>query len=289
MEQREIAVNDDMIIKIHVRKAEPSDVVEGIATDSTGLDMWPASTSLACLCVQRPALIRRAKQVIELGCGIGLPGIVIAKMRKGKGLTPVMFTDGERGAVDLATKNAALNGLVEQDDFAVAELDWMEFLQRDGSAPSNLVPPQWSGPPKGTKVQMWRGVKVVLASDALYTTMLTKPFLETLNVLKQHAGDYDVVVLLANQVIRTVSWGPNKEVVVDEGDAVWETFLDLAQESGWHVRDFDSNGEVRLVAMCQGNCPSELLDELVCGEGGPFPSDPQDAGVRPTKKRRADD
>ena len=29
------------------------------------------------------------------------------------------------GAVDLATKNAALNGLVEQDDFAVAELDWV--------------------------------------------------------------------------------------------------------------------------------------------------------------------
>ena len=66
-------------LQVRARNEIPSGEVDGIAADSTGLELWPASKRLAELCTERVELLRRAKCVLELGSGVGLPGMFVSR------------------------------------------------------------------------------------------------------------------------------------------------------------------------------------------------------------------
>lgn len=77
-------------------------------------DLWPAARMLA------KAVLREAwppgLEALELGCGLGLPGI--AGLAKGLRVT---FSDYDATALAFAAQNAKLNGFA---DFQLLRLDW---------------------------------------------------------------------------------------------------------------------------------------------------------------------
>lgn len=76
--------------------------------------IWPAARALARLVAQADAPLR-GRRVIELGCGLGLPGVTAA--RRGAAVT---LSDRNMNALRFAARNLARNGLPGM----VVGMDW---------------------------------------------------------------------------------------------------------------------------------------------------------------------
>jgi predicted nicotinamide N-methyase len=96
-------------------------------------DLWPAARMLAKVILHEPWT--PAQRALEIGCGLGLPGIVALS----RGLD-VTFSDYDLCALHFAAANARLNGF---EQFRTLQLDWR-------SPPADLRVP------------------VLLASDLIY-------------------------------------------------------------------------------------------------------------------------
>jgi predicted nicotinamide N-methyase len=116
-------------------------------------ELWPSALKLAHAVGERDL---RGLNVVELGCGLALPGIVAAL-----GGARVLVTDWSEDAVEFAARNARLND---------AEL---ETLLCSWTAPEPLVA---RGP-----------FDLVLASDVLYERRNLEPLLELLPKLGNEA------------------------------------------------------------------------------------------------------
>src|SRR5437667_4558749 len=77
-------------------------------------DLWPASRMLAKAILREPWA--PGLEVLEIGCGLGLPGIAALAV----GLR-VTFSDYDATALRFARDNARLNGF---EDFRLLPLDW---------------------------------------------------------------------------------------------------------------------------------------------------------------------
>jgi predicted nicotinamide N-methyase len=103
-------------------------------------ELWPAARMLA------KAVLRESwpagAQVLEVGCGLGLPGV--AALARGLRVT---FSDYDATALEFAARNARLNGF---DDFETLQLDWRR-------------------PPESLRVP------IILASDLLYELRNVEP------------------------------------------------------------------------------------------------------------------
>jgi predicted nicotinamide N-methyase len=109
-------------------------------------DLWPAARMLAKVILREPWAA--GLEALEIGCGLGLPGItaLAAGLR-------VIFTDADATALHFAGINARINGY---DKFRLMTLDW-------------------NNPPASLKVP------VVLASDLIYEIRNVEPLV---NVIK---------------------------------------------------------------------------------------------------------
>lgn len=103
-------------------------------------DLWPAARMLAKAVLGEPWTPKT--EALEIGCGLGLPGIVALS----RGLR-VTFSDYDATALRFAAENARLNGF---DDFRVLQMDWRN-------------------PPDGLQVP------VLLASDLIYEQRNVEP------------------------------------------------------------------------------------------------------------------
>ena len=119
-------------------------------------DLWPSAVALADVVARRPPA---GKRVIELGCGIALPGIVAAR----GGAADVLLTDWSPDAIAFAAENAERNGVRVR----TAVQSWAE--------PAPLV--------------IEGGWDVVLASDVLYEERNVLPLLAALDELVGPAGE----------------------------------------------------------------------------------------------------
>jgi predicted nicotinamide N-methyase len=77
-------------------------------------DLWPAARMMAKAIVREPW--SAGQHSVEIGCGLGLPGI--AALAAGLRVT---FTDVDATALRFAANNAALNGF---DQFTTRQIDW---------------------------------------------------------------------------------------------------------------------------------------------------------------------
>jgi predicted nicotinamide N-methyase len=128
-------------------------------------DLWPASRMLAKAILREPwptAGEGRGLEVLEIGCGLGLPGIAALAV----GL-PVIFSDYDATALRFADANARANGF---DRFRLLQMDW-----------------RW--PPLDLRVP------VVLASDLIYELRNVEPLVN----LIQHVLLPDGQCLLTDQ------------------------------------------------------------------------------------------
>jgi predicted nicotinamide N-methyase len=95
-------------------------------------DLWPASRMLAKAILHEPWA--PGSEALEVGCGLGLPGIVALSMG-----VKVTFTDYDATALRFAADNARLNG---QTEFSTRQLDWRsppDELQASVILASDLV------------------------------------------------------------------------------------------------------------------------------------------------------
>jgi len=116
-------------------------------------DLWPASRMLAKAILREPW--PGALAALEVGCGLGLPGI--AALARGLRVT---FSDYDATALHFAARNARRNGF---QDFETLRLDWRR-------------------PPASLQVP------VVLASDLLYELRNVEPLVGLLRALLQPGG-----------------------------------------------------------------------------------------------------
>jgi predicted nicotinamide N-methyase len=116
-------------------------------------DLWPASRMLAKAILREPWA--RGLTALEIGCGLGLPGI--AALSRG---LQVIFSDYDATALRFAADNARLNGL---SDFRLMQLDWRH-------------------PPHDLQVP------VVLASDLLYELRNVEPLVGLIKDVMQPDG-----------------------------------------------------------------------------------------------------
>jgi predicted nicotinamide N-methyase len=80
-------------------------------------DLWPAARMLAKVILREPWPEEPARrQALEIGCGLGLPGI--AALACGLRVT---FSDYDATALRFAADNARANGF---DDFDLLQMDW---------------------------------------------------------------------------------------------------------------------------------------------------------------------
>lgn len=114
-------------------------------------DLWPASRMLAKAILREPwpaAEGGRGLEVLEIGCGLGLPGIAALAV----GL-PVIFSDYDATALRFAAANARANGF---ERFRLLQMDW-----------------RW--PPADLRVP------VVLASDLIYELRNVQPLVNLIH------------------------------------------------------------------------------------------------------------
>jgi predicted nicotinamide N-methyase len=116
-------------------------------------DLWPASRMLAKVILREPW--QPGTEVLEVGCGLGLPGIAALSC----GLR-VTFSDYDATALRFAAANARLNGY---DDFRTFQFDWRR-------PPDDLRAP------------------VVLASDLIYELRNVEPLVALLKKILLPGG-----------------------------------------------------------------------------------------------------
>ena len=121
-------------------------------------ELWPSSILLAEYLVKNFSLIK-GKKIIELGCGLGLSGIVAGKLG-----CKVLMTDYQQPALDFALQNWKRNN----NEFA------------------------------GTKILDWRHpdldekFDIILAADVAYESKMFRPLVNTIGKLLSSSG---VVIL----------------------------------------------------------------------------------------------
>ena len=121
-----------------------------VDADPSWAIIWPTSVSLLNYLRQNPGETVRERVVVELGCGLGLPGIVSCAL----GASKVVLTDRDPFAMHCALSTGAVNGMGrgEESSCLVASiLDW------NNEAALEAVVREAGG-----------SVDVVIASDVLY-------------------------------------------------------------------------------------------------------------------------
>lgn len=108
-------------------------------------ELWPAARMLAKVILQEP--LTPGTEALEIGCGLGLPGI--AALARG---LKVIFSDCDATALRFAADNARLNGF---SDFRLLQMDWRQ-------------------PPEDLRVPL------VLASDLIYELRHINPIIALL-------------------------------------------------------------------------------------------------------------
>ena len=117
-------------------------------------EIWPASIALSQHIVSRSSFFKN-KSVLEIGCGLGIPGIVAGKLG-----AQVTLTDYQQDALDLAAHNWSLN-LSEMP--VCKQLDWRK--------------------PTGDLA-----ADIILASDVAYEKRAFEPLIQAFSTLLKPGG-----------------------------------------------------------------------------------------------------
>ena len=140
-------------------------ILERPGEGSVALRLWRSALVLSEHMTQSRFVDVRGKQVLELGCGLGLPGIACAAA----GAAHVCLSDVSVDSIELARRNAALNGL---DRVVEAQtLDWDE-------------------PHDSTKFEL------IIAADVCYEECHSEPLARELPQLLERKSDSRAIIVL---------------------------------------------------------------------------------------------
>ncbi|XP_078689956.1 protein N-lysine methyltransferase METTL21A-like [Branchiostoma floridae x Branchiostoma belcheri] len=103
-------------VKVHGRHGS-----EAATYAETGQVVWPAAVVLSHYLLHHSHLVQ-SRSVLELGAGVGLPGLVAAKLTKDP--SAVVLTDHTEVVLELLQKNTEANFTGDTDGPKSALLDW---------------------------------------------------------------------------------------------------------------------------------------------------------------------
>ena len=122
--------------------------------------LWPSATGLAEYLSKKPALVKD-RRVVELGCGLGLPSILCARLGG-----DVTATDFHPDNEEWLYHNAELNGV----SLSYHQLDWNLFVAADPESPIEPAP-------------------LIIGSDLIYESIHIAALVCAINALCSSGGD----------------------------------------------------------------------------------------------------
>eukprot|EP00667_Euglena_gracilis_P008683 EG_transcript_8804 len=138
----------------------------GQTLSSTGLTLWAAADQLAAFLHAHREVVAD-KAVVDLGCGLGLVGILAARC----GACRVVLTDGAADALALLADNLRRNP-TDPAEVASAALDWTDCVAR-----TRLL-------------DQYGPFDVVLGADVCYSEAAVGPLFHTAAALLKPAGTF---------------------------------------------------------------------------------------------------
>lgn len=145
--------------------------------DSVGLTSWRAGFTLADFISANPELMR-GKQCLELGSGVGLTGIVFAKLNLAKRL---VLSDYTTEVLNNMRSNIELNGVPSVE---AIQLDW-DLLEDPSTDPYELVP---------------FTPDILMAADCVYDTVLSEKLASVLSHFLKRPDAKEAVAYIASTV-----------------------------------------------------------------------------------------
>ncbi|XP_030568351.1 protein-lysine N-methyltransferase EEF2KMT [Drosophila novamexicana] len=142
-----------------------------VSEGTTGLCTWEAALVLADYLLAHPSLLQ-GKNVLELGAGAGLLGILLKQPALQLPVGQVLITDGSAACVQLMRENIALNFDSDPSDAATpqcAQLRWHEISQFPWS--------EYAAP------------DLLLAADVIYDDTQFSALLEALDAIYELRGN----------------------------------------------------------------------------------------------------
>ena len=210
----------------------PADGIDGrdLNTDMLGLDIWPGALAL-CHYLSLNIHIVAQRNVLELGAGVGLPGLLAAKLGAHR---PVVLTDYQSQVVGYYPTNVSLNGLTPEDVQGQV-LDWTKI--------------------KDISPSLQESFHVLLAADAIYEERFVEPLINSIIALLN--VDFGCVIM-AHQTRRSL--------VIDQ-DRPFVLLLDGFVEQGLKCRLLGVSspplpefpGPMQIIAIAHSN---DILTEL---------------------------
>ena len=190
-------------------------------TNSTGLGMWKGADVLAEFLIQNRDLIQN-KRVLELGAGVGLCGLVAARL----GASHVIMTDGDTSVLSNMRYNIQQNMIHPEDEPTEStennnDNDQKEEKEEDNchskavSRGGNVACHQliW-GRDLEDFVHEYGQQQVILATDCVYMTTSLQPLWQTVDALLDKG---DGIFLFANYCASQAPLEKILDVATDHG------------------------------------------------------------------------
>lgn len=179
--------------------------------DLLGLDIWPAAIELCNYLSNHPTLVTAAPRCLELGAGVGLPGLLAAKLSP---TTHVVLTDYEPQVVAHVARNASLNNLPSPKQLSGLCLDWTKLP---------LLPPHHC-----------HAYPLLLAADVLYIADIMPGFVDAVDALLAPSLGR---VIIGHQTRRALVLDETKTPVMVDDDVAFREFQKLCQAKGLVLRE----------------------------------------------------
>ena len=183
------------------------DQPDPVKPDLLGLDIWPAALELCTYLAANPSLVSGAN-VVELGAGVGLPGLLAAHL----GARRVLLTDYEPQVVAHVAQNATLCGVL--DGCSGLCLDWTKL---------SLLPAVHAA-----------SFDVILAADVLYIQDIMPAFVDTVRMLLSPEKG---VALIGHQMRRALVLDETGTPEMIDVDVSFNTFKQLCEQAGLEMRE----------------------------------------------------
>lgn len=186
--------------------AEPEQSEGPEKPDLLGLDVWPAALELCTYLAAHPSLVAGAA-VLELGAGVGLPGLLAARL----GASRVVLTDYEPQVVAHVARNAALCDVAA--NVSGLCLDWTK-LDALPSIHAHSYP-------------------VLLAADVLYIADIMPGFVAAVCALLAPGG----VAIVGHQTRRALVLDETGTPEMVDVDVAFGRFKELCTAAGLVMRE----------------------------------------------------
>lgn len=175
--------------------------------DLLGLDIWPAAIELCSYISDNPALVA-GKSVLELGAGVGLPGLLAGRL----GASKVVLTDYEPQVVAHMAHNTYLCNISETICTGLC-LDWTKLDE---------LPAEHAA-----------AFQIILAADVLYIADIMPGFVAAMCALLEPHG----VVIIGHQTRRALVLDETKTPKMINDDVAFAEFRKLCLQAGFYIKE----------------------------------------------------